>query len=66
MEWNKYFVPALEDYMTRMMKGGYNERYRRDVLATALHIYEKKVADSEAGVTPLNRASDYKRVERII
>ena len=62
--WSEYFAPALEDYMVRMKKGGYNEIYRRDVLANAIHIYEKKLSDSEAGGTPLNRASNYQRVER--
>ena len=62
--WKEYFVPALEDYMTRMMKAGYHEQYRRDVLAHAIYIYEKKVDDSEAGGVPLNRPNSYQRVER--
>ena len=57
-------MPALEDYMTRMMKAGYHEQYRRDVLAHALYIYEKKVNDSEAGGVPLNRPNSYQKVER--
>ena len=62
--WEEYFVPTLEDYMTRMMKVGYNESYRRDVLAHAIHIYEKKVSESAAGGVPLNRPNSYQRVER--
>ena len=50
--------------MTRMMKAGYCEEYRRDVLANAIHIYERKVSESEAGQVPLNRANDYQKVER--
>ena len=64
LEWKEYFAPALEDYMKRMMQAGYQEKYRRDVLANAIHIYERKVSDSEAGGIPLNRASSYQRVER--
>ena len=64
LEWEQYFAPALEDYMTRMARAGYNEKYRRDVLANAIHIYEKRVADSEAGGVPLNRPNSYQRIER--
>ena len=36
-------MPALNDYMERMMRAGYNEKYRRNVLGQALYIYEKKL-----------------------
>ena len=62
--WKEYFVPTLEDYMARMKKAGYHEQYRRDVLAHALHIYEKKLSVSDAGGEPLNRPNNYQRIER--
>ena len=64
LDWNQYFVPALDDYMARMMRAGYGEKYRRDVLAQALYIYEQKLSDSEARGAPMNRPSDFQRVER--
>ena len=50
--------------MVRMMQAGYDENYRRDVLTQAIQIYDKKVEESESGGLPLNRPSDYQKIER--
>ena len=64
LDWETYFVPSLDDYMMRMKKAGYNERYRKNVLKEGLKIYEAKVAISDEGGEPLNRPSEYRKVER--
>ena len=64
LSWSQYFVPILEEYMKRMMKAGYHEEYRKDVLAHALNIYQTKLDENDAGGVPLNRPNSYKKVER--
>ena len=50
--------------MKRMMKAGYHEEYRKDVLSHALNIYQTKLDENDAGGVPLNRPNSYKKVER--
>ena len=47
LDWSQYFVPILEEYMKRMMKAGYHEEYRKDVLTHALNIYQTKLDENE-------------------
>ena len=55
LDWNQYFVPILDDYMVRMKKPGYEENYRKNVLLSALAVYDKKIEDDANGVMPMNR-----------
>ena len=64
LDWTEYFVPVLTNYMERMKKAGYRETYRRNVIMTALDVYDSKQKKDLAGETPLNRPSGYKKVER--
>ena len=64
LDWNSYFVPILTDYMVRMKKAGYSESYRRKVLKNALRQYDKKLQMANNGEVPLNRPSNYKKIER--
>ena len=50
--------------MRRMMRAGYSEVYRHDVLTSAVNIYKKKLKDDTDGTCPLNRPPGYKMVER--
>ena len=60
----EYFVPGLTNYMERMKKAGYRETYRRNVIMTALDVYDIKQKKDLADETPLNRPSGYRKVER--
>ena len=50
--------------MERMKKAGYRETYRRNVLMSALAVYDSKQKKDLADETPLNRPSGYKKIER--
>ena len=63
-DWDEDVVPVLNDYMGRMKAAGYREDQRKHVLLNAIAIYEKKVKLDSDGETPLNRPSNYKKVER--
>ena len=64
LDWETYFVPILNDYAHRLAKAGYDQKFRKDVLTNGINIYEKKVQESEAGLNPLNRPKDFKKIER--
>ena len=64
LNWDEYFVPILNDFMKRMKQAGYNEKYRKNVLMSALAVYDKKVKDDNDGVMPMNRPTGYKKEER--
>ena len=64
LDWTEHVEPHLNDYMIRMKKAGYHEKYRRDALVNAINVYEMKVARSDAGEVPLNRGRKYKVIER--
>ena len=61
---NEYFVPIMNDYMIRMKQAGYSESYRKNVLLSALAVYDKKVNDDNSGVMPMNRPTGYMKIER--
>ena len=54
----------LTDMAEGMLKSGYPEEYRRDVLESSIIAYKKQVAASDAGKTPLYRPREWKREER--
>ena len=65
LNWDEYFIPCLNDYMVRMKQAGFGEAYRRNVLLHAMnYIYDSKVVESDGGGVPLNRPSNYRKVER--
>ena len=64
LDWSASVAPVLEDYMKRMMAGGYHEKYRENVLRNALAVYESKLKDDAEGSVPLNRPRGYKKAER--
>ena len=50
--------------MRRMLKAGYSERYREEVLKHALTIFDEKWRANNAGTRPIFRAKDYEKEER--
>ena len=64
LDWEKFFVPILQDYMVRMAQDGYPEDYRRSVLKQGLARYEERLAAADRGERPLNRPTGYRKVER--
>ena len=64
LSWAEYTVAVLEDYMRRMARAGYGEVYRHGVLKKAVSIYEGKLRADREGTVPLNRPTDYQKVER--
>ena len=54
----------LTDMAEGMMKSGYPEQYRREVLEASIIGYQRQVAASEAGVKPLYRPRGWRRRER--
>ena len=49
LSWAEAVAPILEEYMRRMMRAGYSEAYRHDVLTSAINIYDKKLKDDADG-----------------
>ena len=64
LSWAEYTVPVLEEYMRRMARAGYGEVYRHGVLKKAVSIYEGKLRADREGTVPLNRPTDYQKVEK--
>ena len=64
LDWREDIAPVVIEYMYRMKRAGYSEKYRRDVLRQALGIYNSKVREDEEGVRPLFRPKDWKKEER--
>ena len=64
LDWEIETAPTITDYMIRMSKAGYGERYREGVLRQALAIYDKKWKDHHEGNRPIFRAKEYQKEER--
>ena len=64
LDWSATEAPVLEDYMKRMMAGGYDEKYWENVLRNALAVYDSKLKEDAEGSVPLNRPRGYKKAER--
>ena len=54
----------LTDMAEAMMKSGYPENYRKEVLQLSVIGYERQIAAYEAGVTPLYRPRSWNKEER--
>ena len=54
----------LADMAEGMMKSGYPEQYRQEVLEASVIGYQRQVAASEAGEKPLYRPREWRRQER--
>ena len=68
LDWDSVFAPILTDYMERMKRANYDEKYRRSTLAHALRIYDKMRKEDEEGTKPLHRPRNWnleeKRIEK--
>ena len=64
LDWFQHVVPIITNYMERMMRAGYSQDYRMNCLRNAIAIYDKKVDDDKNEVAPLNRPSNYRKLER--
>ena len=64
LSWKEKTAPIVTEYMKRMKKAGYGEKYRKEILEHALRIYDKKWKDHRDGAQPIFRHKDWKRGER--
>ena len=64
LDWEKETAPIVSDYMLRMRKAGYNEKYRESILTNAINIYTKKIEDEKNNVRPVYRNKNWKKDER--
>ena len=64
LNWNMSVVPVLQDYLQRMKAGGYNEKYRKNILENALRVYDSKIKEDLEGIKPFNRPVGYRKKER--
>ena len=64
LSWQDFVVPHLTEYCRRMMRAGYSEKYRKDILQHAINIYDHKLKMDADGVQPLNRPIGYMKIER--
>ena len=64
LSWQEHVVPHLTEYCRRMMRAGYSETYRKEILRHAKNIYDHKLKMDTEGQQPLNRSRDYKKAER--
>ena len=64
LDWRACVAPVLSEYMLRMMRSGYPQKYRVDTLTRALRIYDDMVQKDKEGTRPLYRPKDWKRAER--
>ena len=62
--WRNETAPVLTEYMLRMKRAGYSEKYRREVLTHALGIYDRKWAEQRNGTRPIFRPKGWKKKER--
>ena len=54
-------IGLVSDYMLRMRKAGYNEKYRESILTNAVSIFAKKVEDERNDVRPVYRHKNWKK-----
>ena len=64
LDWSKEIAPILTEYMRRMMKSGYKQKYRIDTLTTALRIFDKMKKEEIDGTRPLYRPKEWNIVAR--
>ena len=49
LDWSKDIAPVLSDYIGRMMRSGYSQKYRVEALNRALRIYDKMREEDNDG-----------------
>ena len=54
----------LSDFSNRMRISGYHDTYRLHIIQAAVEIYEKQLANDDAGTTPLYRDKSWNKEER--
>ena len=64
LDWSSFVAPCLTDYMKRMQLAGYDEKFRKHSLHSALRIHDRMVQQHEEGIRPINRPRDWKEEER--
>ena len=64
LDWETETAPVVSDYMLRMRKAGYSEKYRESILTNAVNIFAKKVEDERNNVRPVYRHKNWKKDER--
>ena len=64
LDWRSCVAPVLTEYMLRMLRSGYPEKYRVDTLTRALRIYDKMVQQDLSGERPLYRPKNWNQAAR--
>ena len=64
LDWNSFVAPVLTEYMKRMQMSGYDEKFRKATLLSAVRIWDKMVLEQEQGVRPISRPANWDRVGR--
>ena len=64
LDWEEHTAPILTDYMVRMKKAEYSEKYRKIVLEKTFKRHDKMVKEDEEGRRPLHRPKDWQKEER--
>ena len=64
LNWKLQVAPVITEYLGRMKKAGYGEKYRKTVLQHALQIYDEKWKMHKEGKRPIYRPKNYKKEER--
>jgi hypothetical protein len=54
----------LNDFMVKLKNSGYSEKYRKEILDSALKGFEKMINDDKTGAKPLFRTRNWNRKER--
>ena len=54
----------LSDFMLKLKNSGYKEKYRKEILDSALKGFDKMLEDDKKGVKPLFRSKDWNKEER--
>ena len=57
LDWRSCVAPVLTEYMLRMLRSGYPEKYRVDTLTRALRIYDKMVQQTTIQAEKLESGS---------
>ena len=64
LNWDYFVVPVLNKYMVTMVKAGYHQEYRKNILLNAFAVYDSKIKKHIDDECPLNSPPGYKKVER--
>ena len=65
LDWNQEVAPVITTYMSRLMKAGYDENFRKMILSWALSIYDKMQKDDLEGVRPREWQLEERRKNKI-